>query len=96
MATLPTPQGGNGGSGRGGNSIAAIVRAALNSLATVLTAWGRMPAVKTRLDYLGRRLPLWGILCVGGLLVGGEQGTIVVVGSMVGLLLDTAFSIWPR
>lgn len=72
-----------------GNSLAAIVKAAVASIAAVLTSWGKMPAVQTFPEYLGRKLPilLWfGIVGVG---VGGAGGTILVVGSLLGLFQDT-------
>ncbi|HEU4883625.1 MAG TPA: hypothetical protein VFT45_15300 [Longimicrobium sp.] len=94
MATSPNADGGNGGPGRGGNSLAAIVKAALSAIAEVLTAWGNMPAVRTLPEYLGRKLLVWGLLCGAGLVVGGQRGTIVAVGSLAGLLIDTGLAAW--
>jgi hypothetical protein len=94
MATSPNLDSGNGGPGRGGNSLAAIVKAALGSIAEVLTAWGNMPAVRTLPEYLGRKLLVWGLLCGGGLIAGGKRGMIVVVGSVVGLIIDTGLAAW--
>jgi hypothetical protein len=89
MATSFNPQGGNRGPGRGGNSLAAIVKAAVNSVSVILSSWGRMPAVRTLPEYLGRRLPVWAGFGIISLLVGGQVGTILAVGALAGLFFDT-------
>lgn len=94
MATSPNLDSGNGGPGRGGNSLAAIAKAVLSSIAEVLSAWGNMPAVRTLPEYLGRKLLVWGALCGAGLLAGGKRGTIVAVGSLVSLLIDSGLAAW--
>ena len=89
MATSPNPQDGNGGPRRGGNSLAAIVKAAVSSVAAILSSWGKMPAVRTLHEYLGRKLPVWAGFGIISLLVGGRVGMIVALGALVGLFFDT-------
>lgn len=89
MATSSNPQGGNRGPGRGGNSFAAIVKAAVSFVAGILNSWGRMPAVRTLPEYLGRRLPVWASFGIVSLVVGGRVGMILAVGALLGLFYDT-------
>ena len=89
MATSPNPQGGNGGPGRGGNSLAAIVKAVVSSVAAILNSWGKMPAVRTLPEYLGRKLPVWAGFGIISLLVGGRVGMVLAVGALAGLFFDT-------
>lgn len=67
--------------------------AGVNPVASVLSAWGRMPRVQTPLEYLARKLPIQADLCAFGLHTGGGPGTVVVIGSLAGLFVDTA---WRR
>lgn len=88
MATPPTPRGSSG------SSIAAIVKAAISSLASVLHSWGKMPAVRTLLEYLGRKLPVWTWFGIAGVIVGGTVGTTLAVGALLGLFFDTGVAAW--
>lgn len=79
-----------------GNSAAGIVKAAVSPAAAVLTAWGKMPGVRTFLDYLARKIPVWAGMCAAGLWAGGKIGSIVAVGSLVGMSIDTGFAAWNQ
>jgi hypothetical protein len=92
MAPPSIPQGPEPGE----NSLAAIVRAAVSSVAAILGTWGSMPSVRTLLDYLGRKLPLWGFLGVAGLIAGGAPGNTLAIGSLVGLFFDTGLAAWHQ
>jgi hypothetical protein len=92
MAPSTIPQGPESG----GNSLAAIVRAAVSSVAAILGTWGSMPTVRSLLDYLGRKLPLWGFLGVAGLIAGGAPGNTLAIGSLVGLFFDTGLAAWHQ
>ena len=93
MAISPTPR----GPGPSGNSLAAIVKAAVgDSIAAILTSWGKMPAVRTFQEYLGRKLPVLTCFGVGGLLVGGKVGTTLALGALVSLVVDTGLAAWHQ
>jgi hypothetical protein len=76
------------------STAADVVEAAVSPVATALTAWGKMPRVRTLLEYLARKIPGWTVVCAGGLYVGGTIGTVAVVGSLFGLLVDTGVAAW--
>ncbi|HEY0017602.1 MAG TPA: hypothetical protein VGC13_14925 [Longimicrobium sp.] len=78
----------------GGNSAAGIVKAAVSPLAAILTAWGKMPRVRTLLEYLARKIVGWTIVCSVGLYAGGRLGTVAVYGAVGGLLLETGVAAW--
>lgn len=66
----------------------------MSSVPETLSAWGKMPAVRTLLEYLGRKLPILASFGIIGLLVGGRIGTILAVGALSGLFFDTALAAW--
>lgn len=78
----------------GGNSAAGIVKAAVSPVPDTLTAWGKMPRVRTLLEYLARKTVGWTIVCGAGLYTGGRLGTVAVSGAVAGLLLETGVAAW--
>jgi hypothetical protein len=77
-----------------GNSLAATIKAAMSSVPEILRTWGKMPAVRTLLEYLGRKLPVLASFGIIGLFVGGRVGTILAVGALSALFFDTALAAW--
>lgn len=77
-----------------GSTAADVLEAVVSPVATVITAWGKMPRVRTLLEYLARKILGWTAVCGGGLYVGGTIGTVAVAGSVAGLLIDTGVAAW--
>jgi hypothetical protein len=90
MATSPAPRDPR----PKGNFIAATVKAAVSSVAEILSSWGKMPAVRTLQEYLGRKLPVWASFGIIGLFVGGRVGMVMAEGALWGLFFDTLLAAW--
>lgn len=71
-----------------------VLEAAVSPVAAVITAWGKMPRVRTLQEYLARKILGWTAVCGAGLCAGGMAGTVAVAGSVAGLLIDTGVAAW--